>query len=179
MKKMMKAIGSILTLSLLLAWPVYAQQLPKVAAVDLQRAFEQSAEGKNVLTQLKQKEQSIMSELDKFDKQILSLETRIKAQSLTLTYEAQQKLALELDSMRTQRKRVEEDSAKDFQRLQFTLVSRLRNEVLSVIQGYAREQQISLVFDLSAPSALVFCEPALDITSEIIKRYDATKLTVK
>ncbi len=33
---------------------------------------------------------------------------------LTLTDEAQQKLALELDAAKTQRKRVEEDSAKDF-----------------------------------------------------------------
>jgi len=62
-------------------------------------------------------------------------------------------------------------------RLQFSLISKLRNEVLAVIEGYAKEQQISLVFDLSAPSAALFCEPGLDITADIIRRYDASKTT--
>jgi len=62
-------------------------------------------------------------------------------------------------------------------RLQFSLVSKLRNEVLAVIEGYAKEQQISLVFDLSAPSVALFCEPGLDLTTEIIRRYDASKTT--
>ena len=153
----------------------FAQQAPKIAAVDLQRTFEQSAEGKNVLSQLRQKEQAIIGELDKYDKQILSLETKLKTQQLTLTEEAQQKLAFDLEKARVQRKRVEEDSTKEFQRLQFTLVSRLRREVLSVIQGYVKEQQVGLVFDLSAPAAVIYCEPGLDITSEIIRRYDASK----
>ena len=152
-----------------------AQQSSKIAAVDLQRAFENSAEGKTVINQLRQKEQSIIGELDKFDRQILSLETKLKTQRLTLTEEAQQKLSFELETARIQRKRVEEDSTKEFQRLQFSLISRLRNEVLAVVEGYSKEQQISLVFDLSAPSAALYCEQGLDITAEIIRRYDASK----
>lgn len=145
----------------------------------MQGTFEQSAEGKNVLSQLSQKEQAIIGELDKYDKQILSLETKLKTQQLTSTEEAQQKLAFDLETARVQIKRVEEDSTKEFQRLQFTLVSRLSNEVLTVIQGYVKEQQISLVFDLSAPGGVVYCEPGLDITGEIIRRYDASKTPKK
>ncbi|MEW5900675.1 MAG: OmpH family outer membrane protein [Acidobacteriota bacterium] len=156
-----------------------AQQAPRMAAIDLQKTFEQSAEGKNVVSQLRQKEQAILGELDKFDKQILSLETKLKTQKLTLTEEAQQKLAFDLDAARIQRKRVEEDSTKDFQRLQFSLVSRLRNDVMSVVQSFAKENQISLVLDLSAPGSVLYCEPTLDITSEMIKRYDASKLNKK
>lgn len=152
-----------------------AQDVPRIAAVDLQRAFEDSAEGKAVLNQLRQKEQAILGELDKFDKQILSLETKLRTQRLTLTEEAQQRLGFDLDTARLQRKRVEEDSAKDFQRLQFTLVSKLRNEVWAVIEGYAKEKQLNMVFDLSAPSVALYCDPGLDITTEIIRRYDATK----
>jgi Skp family chaperone for outer membrane proteins len=157
----------------------FTQQALRIAAVDLQMAFEQSIEGKNALSQLRQREQTIIGELEKYDKQILSLETKLKTQRLTLTEEAQQKLALDLDTARTQRKRVEEDSAKEFQRLQFSLVSNLRNEVLAVIAGYAKEQQISLVFDLSTGAGIAFCEPGLDITSEIIRRYDASKAVKK
>ncbi len=157
----------------------FTQQSPKIAAVDVQKTFEQSAEGKSVISQLRQKEQTIMGELEKLDKQILTLETKLNTQKLTLTDEAQQKLAFELESARIQRKRAEEDSTKEFQRLQFTLVSRLRSEVYSVIQNYAREQQIGLIFDLSAPAGVIYCEPALDITSEIIRRYDAAKASPK
>ena len=179
MKIEAKEICLIFVLSILFALQGFAQQSPKIAAVDLQRAFEESSEGKSVISQLKQKEQAIIGELDKFDKQILSVETKLKTQKLTLADEAQQKLALELDTARTQRKRVEEDSTKDFQRMQFTLVNNLRNEVLSVVEGYAKEKQISLVFDLSSPAGVLYCEPSLDITSEIIKRYDSSKVIKK
>lgn len=159
----------------LMAFPVNAQQPPKVAAIDLQQTMERSVEGQSVLSQLKQREQAIMNELGKYDQQILSLEAKLRTQRLTLNEEAQQKLTFELETTRVQRKRVEEDATKEFQRLQFTLVSKLRTEVLAVINGYAKEQQISLVFDLSAPGGVVFCEPALDITTEIIRRYDSSK----
>lgn len=167
----------VMALSILLTLPAAAQQSPRIAAVDLQRAFESSSEGKAVISQLRQKEQSIMSELDKFDKQILALETKLKTQRLTLSEEAQQKLSFELEAAKIQRRRVEEDSTKEFQRLQFTLISRLRNEVLAVVEGYAKEQQISLVFDLSTPGTALYCEPGLDITAEIVRRYDASKAT--
>lgn len=169
----------ILGLAAVFAIAGFTQQSPKIAAVDLQKTLEQSSEGKSVVSQLRQKEQAILGELEKLDKQILSLETRLNTQRLALSDEAQQKLAFELESARIQRKRTEEDSTKEFQRLQFTLVSRLRTEVYSVIQSYAREQQISLVFDLSAPAGVVYCEPGLDITSEIIRRYDAAKTSPK
>jgi Skp family chaperone for outer membrane proteins len=173
-KRLSVAACSILLIGLM-ALPGYAQQSPKIAAVDLEQALERSVEGQNVLSQLKQKEQAIMSELGKYDQQITSLETKLRTQRLTLNEEAQQTLTFELETARVQRRRAEEDATKEFQRLQFTLVSKLRNEVLAVVNGYAREQQISLVFDLTVPGGIVYCEPALDITPEIIRRYDSTK----
>ncbi len=173
------AAACLILLTGLMTIPGNAQQPPKIAAIDLQQALERSVEGQSVLLELKQKEQAIMSELGKYDRQILSLESKMRTQRLTLNEEAQQKLAFELETARIQRHRVEEDARKEFQRLQFTLVSKLRNEVLAVVNGYAKEQQISLVFDLSAPGGVVFCAPALDITAEVIRRYDSAKTTEK
>lgn len=177
-KRLFAAACGILLMGLVV-FPLHAQQPPKVAAVDLQQAMERSVEGRSVLGQLKQKEQAIIGELGKYDQQIHSLETKLRSQRLTLDEEAQRSLAFELESVRIERQRVEEDASKEFQRLQFTLVSKLRNEVLAVVNGYAKEQQISLIFDLSAPAAVVFCEPTLDITAEIIRRYDSSRATQK
>jgi Skp family chaperone for outer membrane proteins len=154
---------------------LFAQTVPKIAAIDLQRTLEESVEGKNVISRLRLKEQGILGELDKIDKQILSLETKLKAQRLTLTEEAQGSLALDLDRTRIMRKRIEEDSAKDFQRLQMTLLAKMQDEVFSLIKDYAGENQIHLVFSLSPRNGLVYFQPGLDITAEIIKRYDALK----
>jgi Skp family chaperone for outer membrane proteins len=177
LKKGLLAAAGLAALSVLWTPAASAQQAPRFAAVDLQRAFEGSVEGQAVITQLRQKEQSIIGELDKFDKRILSLENKLQTQRLTLTEEAAQKLTFELQTARVQRHRLEEDSTKEFQRLQFSLISKLRNEVLAVIEGYAKEQHISLVFDLLAPSVALYCEPGLDVTAEIIRRFDASKAT--
>ncbi len=160
---------------LLAAAAGWAQAAPKYAAINLQRTLEESGKGKAILGQLRAKEQSLLGELEKSDKQIAALEMRIKTQSLTMTVDALQRLEAELSTSRTQRKRAEEDAGKEFQRFQFSLVSKMQEEVFSLISDYAKEKEIAMVFNLSAQNSVVYCQPAIDITAEIIKRYDAVQ----
>ena len=57
------------------------------------------------------------------------IENKLRTQRLTLTAEVQQNMTLDIEQLRTRRKRVEEDSYNDYKRLEFTLNSRIRKEV--------------------------------------------------
>ena len=151
----------------------FAQQ-SRVAVINSEKTLQYSEEGKKAIAQLVEKEKKINVELGKIDEQILTLETRLNRQKLTLTFETQQKLALDLDNLRIKRKRVEEDSIKEFQQLKFELYSKIRKEVLPIIDSVAKEKEFSLVLDLSTSGVLYF-EPAFDITDEVIKKYNASK----
>ena len=152
---------------------VPGQQVLKVAVVDSQKAFETSIPGKAAIARLREKENTINSRLADLDRQILTFETRLKTQNLTLTLDARQQLSLDLENLQVKRKRVQEDSSREYVKLRERLFAKAQRELLTVIRGYAEEQAFNLVFDLAAPGVVYF-DQAFDITDEVIKRYDAS-----
>jgi outer membrane protein len=164
----------ILPFLLVLTNTGFSEQSFSVAVIDPLRALETSTEGKKTVAQLQAKQQSIKEELNQIDQDVENIESRLKTQRLTLTQETQQTLAMDLDRLRTRRKRVEEDSLKDYQRLEFQLINRFKQEVIPIIETVAKERGFSLVLDLST-TGVAFFEKAIDITEEVVKRYDASK----
>lgn len=177
-RKRAKHISLIILLLAVSAFQGFAQKSFTPAIISSEKVLWSSEEGKKAAAQLLEKEQKINTELAGIDKQVLSLETKLKTQKLILSFESQQQLALDLDRLRTKRKRVEEDLAKDYQQLQFSLVTKIRNEVLPIINSVAKEKEFSLVLDLTS-SGVVYFDPAFDITDEVIKRYNASKAAKK
>jgi len=152
-----------------------AQQLFKAAVVDSQKTLQNSKEGQKAIALLQEKEQKINSELANLDKKIQDLDTKLKTQRLVMTFEAQEQLSFDLDNLRTKRKRVAEDSLKEWQRLQFKLFDKIREEVNPIIENVDKEKGFSLVLDL-ASNSVVYFSLSVDITDEVIKRYDASKI---
>jgi len=153
-----------------------AQQLFKAAVVDSQKTFQNSKEGQKAIVLLQEKELEINNELANLDKKIQDLDAKLKTQRLVMTFEAQEQLSFDLDNLRTKRKRFAEDSLKEWQRLQFKLFDKIREEVNPIIETVAKEKGFSLVLELSSNSVVYF-SLSVDITDEVIKRYDASKLT--
>ena len=149
-------------------------QTSNVAVIDSQKTFQSSIEGKNVISQIQAKEQDIKNGLTRIDSQIQELETKQNIQKFTLKDEARQKIIFNLEKLRTERKRFEEDSTKEYQRLQFQLFSKVNSEVIPIIGNVAKEKGYIIVFDL-ATSGVVYFDQAFDITEEVIKRYNASK----
>lgn len=156
----------------------FTQTKSNVAVVNYEKAFQNSEEGRKAIIQLREKEQKINDELTGIDKQVQALEARIETQKLTLTFETQQQLLFDLDRLKTKRKRVEEDSIREYRQLQFSLFSKVRNELLPIINNVAKEREFSLVIDHTSSGVLYF-NPDFDITEEVIKRYNASKNEIK
>ena len=154
----------------------FAEQVFKAAVVNSQKALQNSMEGKKAIKLLQEKEQNINNKLANIDKRIQDMDTKLKTQRLTLTFETQEKLSFDLDNLRTERKRIAEDSVKEWQRLQLRLYTKIREEVSPIIENIAKEKGYSLVFDLSS-NAVAYFSLSVDITDEVIKRYDASKVT--
>jgi len=175
----MKTKGKKIILVLILMLAVfglngYSEQTMAVGVIDPVKMMESSTEGQKVISELKAKEQTIISALNKIDQDVKSIENKLRTQRLTLTQESQQNMALDMERLRTKRKRVEEDSYNDYKRLEFTLNSRMREEVLPIIETVAKERGFKLVLDLSMTGVAYF-DNTIDITEEVAKRYDAAK----
>ena len=152
----------------------YAEQIMSIGVIDPVKMMESSTEGRKVISELKAKEQTIINALNQIDKDLEGLETKLRTQRLTLTQESQQNMTLDIERLRTKRKRVEEDSYNDYKRLEFTLNSRMREEVLPIIETVAKERGFKLVLDLSM-TGVAYYDNTIDISEEVAKRYDAAK----
>jgi Skp family chaperone for outer membrane proteins len=94
---------------------------------------------------------------------------------LTMTNEALIALQADIEKKTTDRKRYEEDAARDAQQLSANLIQRIRVEMVAIIEALAKEKGLELVLD-TATSGVVTASPTIDITDEVVKRYDATKV---
>lgn len=149
----------------------FPQQSLNVAVFDFQKTIQDSSQGQKVIAQLKEKETTFTQQLNRLNDQILSLQNKLKVQKQILSFEAQKQISMDLDRLVVDRSRLEEDSTREYQQLKFELLNRARNEVFSIVQAMAIEKQFSLVLEVST-GGVAFFDPTLDITEEVIRRYN-------
>jgi len=150
----------------------------RIAVVDSQQALMTSAEGKKAAAQIQERDQKIRADLAKIDDQIRALQTKLTTQRLTLTEEALMSAQADLDRKNTERKRYEEDAGRESQRFTAGLLQRIRDEMVAILNALAKEKGFDLVLD-AAGGSVAFISPEIDITPELIKRYDASKVPAK
>jgi len=155
-----------------------ARQTIKIGVINSQEILEKSAEGKKAIAQLEEKNRKIQQDLAKLDEQIRQLESRLSTQQLTMTQEAILSLSADLDRKRTERQRMAEDAQRDMQELTQRLYMRIQSEVMPIINKLGQEKGLDLILDLREAGVLYFSS-AVDLTQEVIKRYDASKAPAK
>ncbi|OGD21872.1 MAG: hypothetical protein A2W03_10820 [Candidatus Aminicenantes bacterium RBG_16_63_16] len=170
------ALAALLLLLLAAAAPLtFAQQAgSKIGVINSQVVLEKSAEGKRVIARLQEKDKSNQAAVDKLDQEINALQTRLNTGRLTLTEEQLYNMNADLNKKQTDRKRIAEDASRDFQDLQIKLFNKVQSELIPIIDQLGKEKTIEVIFDL-AKSGAVYFNPAIDVTEEVIKRYDASK----
>jgi outer membrane protein len=172
MKTTSMAVSIVLALGL--AAPVFGQQAIKVGVVNSQRAFESSAEGKKAAGQLQERDNRIKSDLARMDNELKQLQTKLSAQRLTMSADALLQLQADIDKKTTAQKRYQEDATRDIQKLQYDIVQRVRGDMVSVVETIAKEKGLDLVLDLGS-SGVVYFNKTIEITDDVIKRYDEAK----
>ncbi len=178
---MWKTSSKIPLLALLVTFLVFtgfAQESIKIGIVNSNEVIQKSTEGKTVMAQLQDTDKSNSSKISAMDEKIRELETKLNTQRLTLTQESILQLTSELERKRTERKRFAEDSLKELQELRYRLFTKVQDEVVPIIEGLGKERNLDIIFDL-ANSGAVYINPTIDLTEEVIKRYDASKATKK
>lgn len=171
----MRTIAPLVILFVLAVAAVgYAQQTSKVAIINSQQAFETSVEGKKALTQMQERENKIKTDIQKLDDSIRLLENKLTTGRLTMTNEALLGIQGDIDKKTTERKRYEEDAARDGQAFANNIIQKIRNEMVAIIEGLAKEKGYDLVLDM-VTSGVVTSNPTIDITTEVVRRYDQSK----
>lgn len=155
-----------------------AQQASKIGVVNSQQVLERSEEGKKAIARLQELDKTQQDKISKLDEEIRQLETKLNTQRLTLTNEAILQLTSDLDRKRTDRKRQAEDAMRELQDLRLRLFQKVQTELLPIIEQIGKERGLELILDLGNSGAIYF-DPAIDLTEEVIRNYNASKATKK
>jgi Skp family chaperone for outer membrane proteins len=156
----------------------FAQELSRIGIVNPMQVMEESAEGKSILARLEKKSKENQDKLVKMDDQTRDLETRINTQRLTLTQESLMNMNSDLERLRTDRKRYAEDSYREFTQLRDRLFNKVKTELIPIIEQLGKEKNMVAIFDMTS-SGVIYFTPSIDLTEEVIKKYDASKIPKK
>lgn len=103
--------------------------------------------------------------------EVKKLADSINNQKASLSPSALQDKNLELNRKSVELERLEKDLQAEFQTAQAKKWDGILKEVEPVINDYAKEKGFDLVF-IVQPGILAYANPAVDITKEIISRFD-------
>lgn len=149
-------------------------QTAKIGVLNSNEVLEKSSEGKKAIAQLMERNKKLEDTITKIDDQIRQLETRFNTQRMTLTEEAAMQLSSDIQKKRTDRTRMAEDGSREMQDLQVRLFTRLQNELLPIIEQLGKERGMDIILDLEKSGAVYFND-TVNVTDEVIRRYDASK----
>jgi outer membrane protein len=143
----------------------------KYGFVNVQRIAAESAEGKLATTQVQALNNKKVTELNERNKQLQATQQKLEQGGSVMSAAAQAQLQKEIERQQVDIQRFTEDAQAEVTQLQQQLQEEFQRKLTPVIQQVATERQLHMMFSV-VDSGLVWGDPALDLTPEIIQRFD-------
>ena len=147
----------------------------KVAVIEIQAAIFQTKEGQKALADLQVKFNPVKAKIDAKKAEVEKNQDALRKGQNTLSPEAQQKLARQVDVDTKALNRDTDDANNDLQEENQKLMNELGGKMYALIAKYAADKGYTVVLDVSAQSTpVVWASPSNDITRDVIAAYDAS-----
>ena len=169
-------------MSRLLAVPLLAAMLQlaptaradtKVAFVDLQRALNEVADGRQAKAKLKKEFDSKQKQLDERQEELKRLQADLQSKGDAMSDDARRKAQSEMDQKLMDVSRLYASLQKELTQNEHDATKGIFSKMSSLIKSIAEAEGVSMVFEKS-DSALMYAQPSLDLTNELIRRYNAS-----
>ncbi len=144
----------------------------KIAYVDLQRALEETDEGKHAKAKLKADFDKKQKELDQRQEALKKKKADIDKQAAILKPEAMAQKQQELQQEVIQLQETFMRLQKDLQEKEATETGRIFKKMKGVIAQIAQAEGVTFV--LEANTGILYAPPSMDLTNELIRKYNAS-----
>ncbi len=170
----MKSIYFMLpALALVGAMPSPAQNNGKVAVINVQSAIISTKDGQKAAAEIQARFNPKKAEFEKRQNDIGQLQDQLNRGQNTLSEQARQDLARQIDQKTKSLKYDTEDAEAELNQEEQKITGELFNRIRAVVDKYAKDNGYVLVLDDSGQQqTLVYASSAIDITRDIIEIYD-------
>jgi len=159
--------------------PVPAAQPPKpfpegakIAYVDIQLIASNSAEGKAASAKIQEWEKKKTAELTEKNKAAQALQTKLQQGGNVLNESARAQSEKELQKLQRELTALQEDAQQERQEMTTQLQAEFQEKLNPIIEQVATEKNLQVVFSVR-DSGIVWAYSGIDLSAEIIKRFDA------
>lgn len=144
----------------------------KYAFVNIQRIAAESAAGKTLAGKVQALNQQKVNELNEKNKALQASQQKLEAGASVLSPNAAAQLQKDIERQQIDIQRFTEDAQQDVTTLQQQLQDEFQVRLTPIIQEVANDKGLHMLFSV-VDSGLVWADPALDITTEVIQKFDA------
>ena len=143
----------------------------KYAFVNIQRIAAESAAGKTLAGKVQALNQQKVNELNEKNKALQASQQKLEAGSSVLSATAVAQLQKDIERQQVDIQRFTEDAQQDVTALQTQLQDEFQMRLSPIVQEVATERGLHMLFSV-VDSGLVWADPSLDITTEVIQKFD-------
>ena len=145
----------------------------KYAFVNIQRVANESNEGRAATARVQTLNQQKVNELNERNKALQALQAKLDAGANVMSVAAAADLQKNIERQQVDLQRFTEDAQQEVAALQQQLQDDFQRKLTPIIQVIAVEKGLHMLFSVS-DSGLVWGEPSLDLTTEIIAKFNAS-----
>jgi outer membrane protein len=163
--------------------PPVAMQAPrpfpegaKIAYINIQRVANESNEGKAATAKVQALSQKKVAELGEKNKALQADQQKLQTGGLVLSDQARAELERKIERQNTEIQRAQQDAQQEVQELQQELQNEFQRKLMPIVQQVFDERGLHMLFS-AADAGIVLANPGLDLTAEVIKRFDAAPAT--
>jgi outer membrane protein len=154
--------------------PPQTQAPLRMAFLDLQRIAAESTEGKSASGKVQALTTKKSAELADKTKALKANQEKLQQGGAVLNDAARAQTQREIDRLTVEIDRFQEDANAEVQQLQQELQGDFQEKLRPVVDALVKELAIGLLFSAGDAGA-IYVDPSLDITGEVIKRFDSGK----
>ena len=148
----------------------------KIAYVDLQRIAQSSAEGKAAASKLEELKKQKTAELTEKNKALEGLRTKLQQGGTVLSDSARSQLEKDIDKQTREIQFLQQSAQAEFEQLEQELNQDFQRKLNPILDQVSKEKGLHMLFSIRDNGA-VWADTGLDLSDEIVKRFDAAAKT--
>lgn len=142
----------------------------KIGVVDFERIIQESTAGKAARAEIEKEKERIESDLRQTGQEIDNLKSKLEAEALVMSREMREEKGREFRIKVNDFKELQKKKAQDFRVFEAKIIKRIQKDVFEIVEQIGKKGKYLLVVE---KGAVLYYPDTIDVTEELLKRYDA------
>jgi outer membrane protein len=167
--QLLLALGLVMGITVT-ASTAFAQDT-KIGYVDLQRALSEVSEGKKAKARLKKDFESKQQKLTNKQEDVKKLKQSLQSGAEMMTDDAKRQKAMQLQQQMAELQQLYMEMQRDLAEKETQATQKIFKKMEKILNKIAKDKGYDLILE-KTESSVLFAQDSMDLTDELIKRYD-------